>query len=576
MGFKLLGYEFRKVENEDTLQTFAAPVADDGAVVVSATNYGAGIVDTAGALKTDYELITKYRAMAGQPEIDSAIKDIVNEAIVKNDDEETVVIDLDDTKLQDSVKQIIFQEFDEVMRLLQFHNQGYDIFERFYVDGRLYFHAIIDKKFPQLGIQKLQYLDPRKIRKVRETKQKDQRDSNIPNSEEIERTRKEYYIYNERGFGMVGGAASATGWQTNTTGLKIAKDAIVHITSGIVDEMTATKVQSHLHKAIKPLNQLRALEDSALIYRISRAPERRVFYVDTGGMPRQRAEQHVREMMVKFKNKLIYDQTTGEIKDARKQMHMLEDIWLARPSGGTGTQIDVLKSGEITGVMDEVEFFQMKLFKALNVPFSRFSSDGSFFSFGRSAEISRDEVNFATFIDRMRLRFNSLFLKIMERQLILKGILGVEDWAQIEPFVKFKYAKNNLFSEMKNAEIQTDRLNRLTIVDQFVGRYFSHKWVRKNVLCQTDKEMAEIDAEIEEEMKMMQFNPARMLAAPGQPQLGPPDEQQAQPAPAQQPQNEDVSAINLFQLQQQMDNAARLKKSRETKKINKKVTRNRA
>ena len=571
MASNLFGFAVKLQNDDSQLQSFATPVEDDGAVVVSTSGNIGTIVDLDGSVKNEAELVNKYREMSFQPEIDSAVQDIVDEAIVMSDEEEIVEIVLDDLKTPDSIKKAISQAFDDTKELLEFNVQAHNIFERFYVDGRLYYHTIIDAKKPGLGIQKLQYLDPRKIRKIRETKPKNNMKTTVPGAEDIEVTRKEYYLYNENGFIPSNQGPAGIAYTPPTTGLKIAKDSIVHITSGRTNNsIRGGLVLSYLHQAIKPLNQLRALEDSAIIYRISRAPERRIFYIDTGNLPKIKAEQHIREMMVKYKNKLVYDPQTGEIRDSRKFMTMLEDFWFSRREGGKGTEIDVLQSGNMTGVLEEVEYFQKRLYKSLKVPFSRFN-DETAFSLGRDQQISRDEIKFSVFIDQMRLRFNQLFLKVMKTQLILKNVIKPSDWRGIAVNIKFRYARNNIFTELKNAEIQTDRLNRLQLADQFVGKYFSHKWVRKNILQQTEDEMKQIDQENVEEQQSVIYNPAKILGAPGAPQLsdGSPqgDDQDQQPGQNSLQQNQ--PSVNMFHLKQQVKRVADAKNAKDNKKINK-------
>lgn len=588
MATSLFGVSIKVPNDDNQLQSFATPVTDDGAVVVSTSGSLGTVVDIDGAIKSEAELVTKYREMSFHAEIDSAIQDIVNEAIVMNDEENIVEIILDDVRIPDRIKKIIEEEFNTVKELLEFNTNAYNIFERFYIDGRLYFNAIINPKKSAEGIQRLQYIDPRKIRKIRETKPKSntQTYSSVPNAQDIEVTRKEYYLYNEQGFGpATNQGPSGVGYTPPTTGLKIAKDSIIHITSGRVDNsIRGGLVLSYLHLAIKPLNQLRSLEDSAIIYRISRAPERRIFYIDTGNLPKIKAEQHIREMMVKYKNKLVYDPNTGEIRDSRKFMTMLEDFWFSRREGGKGTEVDTLQSGNVTGVMEEVEFFQKKLYKALKVPFSRFSEDTAF-SLGRDTQISRDEIKFSAFIDQMRLRFNQLFLKTLRMQLILKNIIKPSDWRTIAAQIKFRYARNNIFTELKIAEIQMDRLQRLQLADHFAGKYFSHKWIRKNILNQTDQEIDQIDQENVDEMQSVMYNPAKVLTAqpgqPGQLALPPPDGQNPQQdQDEQQPeQNSDDQAkgdqnqpsVNMYHLKQQVKRAADAKNSKDNKKINKTI-----
>lgn len=569
---KIFGYEFnfKRPEENDALQTFATPVKDDGAVVVASGGTMGAYIDLDGTVKSEAELVNKYREMEQQPECDSAILDVVNEAIVFNDNEDIVKVDFSDEKLPDPLKQVIEEEFKSIKELLEFNTNGHVIFRRFFVDGRLKFHAIIDKTAPKDGIQQLQYIDPRKLRKIREvTPKTDPKTAAIQGSEAIVKTRKEYYIYNDRGFTQGNQGPAGQVYTPPTGGLRIGKDAIIDVTSGLLDP-TNTLVLSHLHKAIKPLNQLRALEDSALIYRIARAPERRVFYIDVGGLPKPKAEQYLRDMMVRYKNKLSYDANTGEIRDQRKQLTMLEDFWLARRDG-KGTEIDVLQGGNLTGVLDEVEYFQMRLYKSLNVPYTRFSPE-AMFTLGRSAEISRDEIKFSIFVDQLKMRFNELFLKCLEKQLILKEIVTPDEWFKIKAKLKFVYAKNNMFAELKNAEIQMERLNRLVLADQFVGKYFSHEFVCKNILCQTDEEMKLESERIAKEMMSMRFNPSMVLGGPGnQPDPNQPQQQDQDPGQQQDPNQQQDQQDQ--QQQQTATSPDLIKKQQDQKnKINKKNT----
>ena len=502
---EFLGFEFRKkgpVEKQD-LDEFIPKQNDDGSLVVAAGGAYGTVVDLEGAAKNEGELVTKYREMAMHAEVDAAVDDIVNEAIV-NEADETVSINLDNIpNLSDSVKKAITVEFRNILTLLDFNHQGYDVFKRWYVDGRLYYHAIIDKNKPKDGIQELRYIDPRKIKKVKETKRK--KISNNYAASDVVIGQNEYFIYNDKGWGgrPTAGPASSTA----TTGLKIAKDSILYCTSGLLDK-TNSLVISYLHKAIKPLNQLRALEDATIIYRISRAPERRIFYIDVGNLPKMKAEQYLRDMMVRYKNKVVYDASTGEIRDDRKFMTMLEDFWLPRREGNRGTQIDTLPGGQNLGEMTDVEYFQKVMYKSLNVPVSRIEPDYSF-NMGRATEISRDEVKFSKFIDRLRTRFNHLFIKALEKQLVLKQVITQEEWKQISADMKFTYAKDNYFSELKNIEIMNDQVAAYQNLLQTgaVGKYYSHKWVRQRLFSQDDDMMEQMDKEIQEEMNNPILNP---------------------------------------------------------------------
>lgn len=503
---EFLGFEFRRrgTAEKQNLDEFIPKQNDDGSLVVAAGGSYGTVVDLEGAAKNESELVTKYREMVMHAEVESAVDDIVNEAIIQETDE-TVKLNLDNiTDLPDNVKKVFHQEFNNILRLFDFEHQGYDVFKRWYVDGRLYYQAIIDKNDPKQGIQELRYIDPRKIKKIKETKRK--KVNNNYSSAEVTVGEQEYYIYNEKGFGgrPSSGPASAS---TTTTGIKIAKDSILYVTSGLLDK-TNSLVISYLHKAIKPLNQLRALEDATIIYRISRAPERRIFYIDVGNLPKMKAEQYLRDMMTRHKNKVVYDASSGEIRDDRKFMTMLEDFWLPRREGNRGTQIETLPGGQNLGEMTDVEYFQKVLYKSLNVPVSRLEAETGF-TIGRATEISRDEVKFAKFIDRLRTRFNHVFLKALEKQLVLKGIITQEDWKTFAPSIKFEYAKDNYFSELKEIEIMNDKINAFQSLLQTgaIGKYYSNRWVRQHIFRQDQELMDEMDAEIQQELNNPIYNP---------------------------------------------------------------------
>lgn len=517
---ELFGFEIRRrqeleQQSNPNIQTFAPEVEDDGAIVVAAGGSYGTYVDLQGTARSEAELITKYRDIAQHPEVDSAVDDIVNEAIVYDDREKIVQIVLDDVNgASDSTKKLITQEFENVLELLSFNQQAYEIFKRFYIDGRLYYHMVVDTANLKDGIKELRYLDPRKIRKVKEVKQK--RDPKT--SATVQKKAGEYYIYQEKGFnqatiGAAAGAAQAAG-AYGTTALRIAKDSIVHVTSGLMD-VNNKVVLSYLHKAIKPLNQLRTLEDATVIYRVSRAPERRIFYIDVGNLPKMKAEQYLRDMMVRHKNKVVYDASNGEIRDDRKFMTMLEDYWFPRRDGGKGTEVQTLPAGQNLGEMTDVEYFQKKLYQSLNVPVTRMQSENTF-SLGKSAEITRDEVKFNKFVNRLRSRFNQLFLKALERQLILKGIATSEDWNEISSKVRFDYAIDNYFAELKESEILQNRIQALQQVDPFVGKYYSTEWVRKNILRQSDEDIEEIDSQMGDDLANPSLNPPQEVLDPGQ------------------------------------------------------------
>ena len=440
-----------------------------------------------GVVRNEIELITRYREMSMQPELETAIDEIVNEAIVNDDREKGVEIDLDDLKQPDAIKKKIKDEFEYILKLLDFGNMGHELFRRWYIDGRLFYHVVIDEKSPVKGIEEVRYIDPRRIRKIREI----QKAKDPVSGMEIIKQIREYYLYNERG--MIGAHSNL--------GTRIAIDSVVNINSGLMDSKRAM-VLSYLHKAIKPLNQLRMVEDAVVIYRLSRAPERRVFYIDVGNMPTVKAEQYLRDVMVKYRNKLVYDSNTGEIKDDRKHLSMLEDFWLPRREGGKGTEITTLPAGQNLGELEDVKYFEKKLYKALGVPVSRLEP-GQGFSMGRSTEITRDELKFTKFVTRLRNKFSTLFDDLLRVQLILKKVCTEEEWKEFKEDIWYDFQKDNNFTELKEAELLQNRLGILTTIDPFVGRYYSREWVLRNVLQLDDDEIEEMQKQIDEEKDEM-------------------------------------------------------------------------
>ncbi len=499
----LFGFEIKRkkqLDNENV--SFTPKETDDGAVVVAAGGSYGTYVDLDGTVRTESELVTKYREMTLHAEIDMAIDEIVNESIVVEKNKDIVTIILDDlVEVNGNIKKAITIEFKEALRLLEFNTHAYHIFRRWYVDGRLYYHAITDEKNMQIGIKELRYIDPRKIRKIREVAKK-----RLVDAGDVSwtKTDQEYYMYNDRGFNV----GNKTIVSPNS-GLKIGVDSIIHVTSGLTDT-NGTMVLSYMHKAIKPLNQLRSLEDATVIYRLSRAPERRIFYIDVGNLPKMKAEQYLRDMMVKYKNRLIYDATTGEVRDDRKFLTMLEDFWLPRREGGKGTEIETLPGGQNLGEIADVEYFQKKLYNALNIPTNRLDNSDNIFT-SRSTEITRDELKFAKFITRLRQNFNQLFIKILEKQLILKGIITYDDWVYMAPKIQFDYAMDNYFSEIKESEMINGRINTLNMVAPYIGKYYSNQWVMKNVLRMSDEDIEKMFMEIEEEASNPILNPTQML-----------------------------------------------------------------
>ena len=484
---QLFGFEISRKKNQvedEQNKSFAPPQNDDGAVTIQSGSYYGTYVDLDGTVRNEIELITRYREMSMQPELETAIDEIVNEAIVNDDNGQAIELNTDDLKQPEQIKKKIRDEFDVILKLLNFGNMGHDIFRRWYIDGRVFYHVVIDDKRPTLGIQELRYIDPRRIRKIREI----QKTKDPKTGMEVIKRQNEYYLYNERG--IIGAHSNL--------GAKIAVDSVVNVNSGLMDSKRAM-VLSYLHKAIKPLNQLRMVEDATVIYRLSRAPERRVFYVDVGNMPTIKAEQYLRDIMVKYRNKLVYDSSTGEIKDDRKHLSMLEDFWLPRREGSKGTEITTLPGGANLGELEDVKYFEKKLYKALGVPVGRLEAQQGF-SLGKSNEITRDELKFTKFVQRLRNKFSTLFDDLLRIQLVLKRVCTEEEWKQFKEEIYYDYLKDNNFTELKEAELITNRILLLQYVDPFVGRYYSKEWVRKNILKQTDEDIAEINEQIANEL----------------------------------------------------------------------------
>ena len=483
-GFKIEKANQKKDEKD--LQAIVPDTKLDGATEVAHGGiygqYGGTYVDVEGTAKSEADLVTKYREMSLQSECDAAVEDIVNQSIVLDGAEPAVQISLDKAKISNSLKNKITEEFHSLLTLLDFNNIGHEIFRRFYVDGRLYYQIVIDEKKHREGIKQLRYIDPRKIRKFRkENKQKDKKSGAT-----LYTGAEEFYYYNPKGI-----------INNTSTGVRIAPGSICHVTSGLIDQANKLSL-GHLHKAMKPLNQLRMLEDALVIYRLSRAPERRIFYIDVGNLPKMKAEQYLRDMMIKHKNKTVYDASTGEIRDDRKFMTMLEDFWLPRREGGRGTEITTLPGGQNLGEMDDVEYFKKKLYRALNVPIGRMESEQNF-NIGRSSEITRDELKFTKFIYRLRNRFAILFDNLLETQLILKGIASSADFQDLKNDIHYTFASDSHFEELKQSELMTERLRLLGEVDPLVGKYFSTSWIRKNVLRMSDEDIEVMKAEMEQE-----------------------------------------------------------------------------
>ena len=461
----------------------------DGSQPIVGGGYYGYSVDFDGSIRNDYELITRYREMVMNPECDSAVDDIVNETICGNFDDVPVELELSNLKVSDKIKKLMREEFDEILRLLDFENRSYEIFRRWYVDGRLFYHKVVDPKKPSEGLIELRYIDPRKIRKVIEFENKRPEQLRVVDlNTQLTQKAAEYFLYNPKGLK-----------NSTNQGMKITTDSITYCHSGIQD-LNKNMTLSHLHKAIKAVNQLRMIEDSLVIYRLSRAPERRIFYIDVGNLPKNKAEQYLREVMSRYRNKMVYDANTGEIKDDKKFMSMLEDFWLPRREGGRGTEISTLPGGQNLGELEDVKYFQKKLYKALNVPGSRLETETTF-NVGRAAEITRDEVKFQKFIARLRKRFSELFMDLLKAQIVLKGIITLEEWDEMKEHIQYDFIADNYFSELKEQEIQNARMALLQQMDPFVGRYFSLEYLRKQVLKQPEALFQEMDKQMEAEIK---------------------------------------------------------------------------
>ena len=493
---EIFGFEIKRKEAKPNSQSFTAPTSDDGTQTIMGGGHFGTYLDIEGKVNNESDLIRRYREIAMHPECDMAIEDIINESVVVDDNQEVVRLNLNKVPFSSKVKKSIALEFQNIISLLEFEQKGHDIFRRWYVDGRIIYHKMIDPKNTKAGITELRYIDPRKIKKVRAQKQKPgnefaPKDPKKPQHIEFD----EFFIYNEKG---VQPAASAT------TGLKIAKDAIAYCPSGLVDQQK-NLVLSYLHKAIKPVNQLRMIEDSVVIYRISRAPERRIFYIDVGNLPKVKAEQYLKDVMNRYRNKLVYDASTGEIRDDRQYMSMLEDFWLPRREGGRGTEITTLPGGSNLGEIDDIKYFQKKLFQSLNVPYSRLDSEASGgLQLGRSTEVSRDEIKFTKFVSRLRNRFNSLFHDLLKTQLILKGIATIEDWDNtLSQSIKYEYVNDGYFAEIKESEMFKDRMETYRNVKDsgMLGTVLSRDYMMKQILKMSEAEIIEQQEKIADEIK---------------------------------------------------------------------------
>ena len=482
---ELFGFSFKKKEGKSRAPSPIQPSSDDGATSYIAGGYYGQYLDLDGNFKTEYDMVKKYREMAMHPEVDEAIEDIIHEAIVADQNDSPVQVNLDNLEVSDSVKTMIRDEFDYIKNLFGFDSKAHEMFRRWYIDGRMYYHKVIDLDNPADGIKELRYVDPHKIKKVRQiTKPK--------TADEFMKydfgKGEEYFLYNPKGLNNT----------SANSGIRIAKDAITYCTSGLMDT-NRNIVLSYLHKGIKVLNQLRMIEDSLVIYRISRAPERRIFYIDVGNLPKQKAETYLREVMGRYRNKLVYDANTGEIRDDRKYMSMMEDFWLPRREGGRGTEITTLPGGQNLGELTDVQYFQTKLYKALNVPAGRLDSQQQF-NIGRSAEITRDELKFTKFVGKLRKKFSDIFNDTLKTQLILKSVITPEDWEDMKEHIQYDYLYDNHFTELKNLEMMTEKLNVIAAMDPYVGKYFSTDYIRSEILGQTETQMEELDVQMKDDI----------------------------------------------------------------------------
>jgi hypothetical protein len=486
---QLFGFEIKRSKDEQVLPipSVVPPSNQDGSTVVNsgvnAGGYYGMVVDLDASLKNENDLIRRYREIAQYCDCDAAIEDIVNEALISDETKQAVEVILDELKVSASIKSKISDEFVQILRLLKFNDRGHEIFRQWYIDGRLYYQVLLDENNVKAGIQELRFIDPRKIRKIKNIKKE-----KTPQGVEIVKTIDEFYLYNDKGMS-----------EQSTQGVKLPLDSVVHCPSGVMD-MNSGMTLSHLHKAIKPVNQLKMIEDSLVIYRISRAPERRIFYVDVGNLPKLKAEQYVNDIMNKFRNKIVYDATTGETRDDRRHLSMMEDFWMPRREGGKGTEISTLPGGQNLGAIEDIEYFQNKLYHSLNVPVSRMQqSEG--FSIGRSNEITRDEVKFNKFIVRLRKKFAVLFLEALKVQLVAKNIINIKDWDDIRQGIRFDYLEDNHYAELKDAELLTQRVTLLQQIDPYIGRFFSDEWIKRNLLRMTDDQIDLMDQQIKSSLQ---------------------------------------------------------------------------
>ena len=495
---KLFGFSIDDEEKKSKgIVSPVPPNNEDGSDYYLSSGFYGQYVDIEGVFRTEFDIIKKYRDMALHPECDTAVEHVVNEAIVSDMNDSPVEIDLDNLQVSASLKKVIRQEFKYVKDLLEFDKKSHEIFRNWYIDGRLYYHKVIDLQKPDEGIKEVRYIDALKMKLMRVRPNDKKALPARPYGEDVTSTKDadivEFYTYYPEGVAQKYGSVAGKG-------IRIAKDAICYVTSGLVDRNKHLTL-SYLHKAIKALNQIRMIEDSLVIYRLSRAPERRIFYIDVGNLPKVKAEQYLRDVMSRYRNKLVYDANTGEIKDDKKFMSMLEDFWLPRREGGRGTEITTLPGGQNLGELTDVEYFQKKLYRSLNVPDSRIGADSGF-NLGRSSEILRDELMFSKFVGRLRKRFSALFLDLLKTQLILKNIVTPEDWENMTEHIQFDYIYDNHFAELKDTELMNERLNLMVAIEPYIGTYYSRDYVKRKILRQTDEEIIEMEEEMESENEM--------------------------------------------------------------------------
>jgi hypothetical protein len=499
---EIFGFEIRKRQLKRTDSEVVAPAADDGSTIIStlgaAAAYYGMTVDLEGVIKNENDLIRRYREVSQYGDCDNAVEDIVNEAIVANPDESPVDIVLDDVNVSSSIKNKIREEHNNILKLYKFNSRGHDIFRSWYVDGRLYYHILLDEADISKGIQELRYVDPRKIRRIKNIKK-----GKNPKGIDVVKSIEEFYIYNDKGIN-----------ENTSQGVKLSLDSVVYCPSGLIDA-NSNSMLGYLHKAIKPVNQLKMIEDALVIYRVSRAPERRIFYIDVGNLPKMKAEQYVNDIMNKYRNKIVYDAATGEVRDDRKHLSMMEDFWMPRREGGKGTEITTLQGGQNLGQIDDINYFQNKLYQCLNVPVSRMRPDQGF-SLGRQGEITRDEVKFNKFVERLRRKFSVLFSEVLKVQLIAKQIIRPDEWDLIAQDIRYDFQEDNHYAELKDTEILNSRLDTLNRLQPYIGKYYSDEYIRRFVLKQSDDEIDKIQKEIKQEQDEMAALAPQQPGAPGQ------------------------------------------------------------